>query len=80
MTGCVVITWKVAVIHIISTYRQFKRDTAVTEPYLIRVCSKIYRSALAIFRYGVALLQIETGLFCLATENSNCTTCVTELK
>ncbi len=40
-----------------------KHTNTVTEPYYLRVFSKKYRSALAKFRCGVALLHIHSGRY-----------------
>ena len=44
------------------TYRKFK-DSFEVEPYVLILMPKFYRSALARFRAGVALIRIDTGRF-----------------
>ncbi len=44
------------------TYRMFKKKPCM-EPYLVKVYSKKYRSAMSKFRCGVAPLKIETGRY-----------------
>ena len=59
------------------TYRKFKHSYS-TEPYVKIITSKIYRSAYAKFRCGVAPLKIETcryGLNRIPVEERLCESC-----